>query len=755
MADGSIVIATELDNKDLEKQLQKMKKDIAKLEETTTDQEAKKSPLVTHAGELEQKMKAARAEVLRYREAWSAGVAGADKDQSDAAAKAQQMEAAHAKVVAQIDKIDAKLQPAYEKLDGMKRSAGGLEKELAEINGRSNLMGGAIDKAGKYMEQFSTRVKALARRVLVFSVITMAMRQMREWMAKVIKTNSEASVAVGRLKGALLTMVQPLVNVIIPAFITLVNVLTRVIAAIASAIAALSGGTVDASKKAANALNKETEALEGAGAAAENAGKSMAGFDELNTLSDNSGGGGAGALTPAFDFDTEKVGSDLNAVLNVVKLIGTALLAWKLTGSMEKLFSKEGIKKIAGAFLVMDGAIGLVKSAFDAWQNGVDWESLLSMLARTGELVLGLFLLFGPTGAAIGLIVTGLTMLATGFHDAATNGWNLENTLLSIAGILATGIGIAVLTGSWIPLLIAAIASALLALVTTFGDGEKLIADAKQVLQGFLDFFVGVFTGDIDRAIRGIGEVFDGLRGIFGNVIGSIKSAFSSFLDWLDEKTGGKFSNIIQFMKDLIGGSIDWVGDALNAFLDAFQAVLGGLVKFISGVFSGDWDKAWEGLCDIGKGAVNLLLALIESFVNFFINGLNTLIKAMNKISFTAPDWVPVIGGKSYGVNIAQIPKLQIPRLATGAVIPPNREFMAVLGDQRNGMNIEAPENLIRKIVREESGGGGAIVPELREILSAIREGQVLMVDKKVLGRTVQTALSESARAGATPIAVR
>ena len=51
-----------------------------------------------------------------------------------------------------------------------------------------------------------------------------------------------------------------------------------------------------------------------------------------------------------------------------------------------------------------------------------------------------------------------------------------------------------------------------------------------------------------------------------------------------------------------------------------------------------------------------------------------------------------------------------IPQLATGAVIPPNRRFTAVLGDQRYGMNLEAPEGLIRKIVREESGGGGSTV---------------------------------------------
>lgn len=89
--------------------------------------------------------------------------------------------------------------------------------------------------------------------------------------------------------------------------------------------------------------------------------------------------------------------------------------------------------------------------------------------------------------------------------------------------------------------------------------------------------------------------------------------------------------------------------------------------------------------------------------VNRVISGLNMMIRALNRLHFNIPDWVPSIGGKSFGINISQIGNISIPRLATGAVIPPNAEFMAVLGDQKNGRNLEAPENLIRQIVREET----------------------------------------------------
>lgn len=81
---------------------------------------------------------------------------------------------------------------------------------------------------------------------------------------------------------------------------------------------------------------------------------------------------------------------------------------------------------------------------------------------------------------------------------------NLENTLMSVAGLMIGGLGIAVLTGSWIPLLIAAIASLLVAVVNAYGDTEQFVDGIKTMLDGFVAFFAGIFTGDIDRAIGGI-----------------------------------------------------------------------------------------------------------------------------------------------------------------------------------------------------------------------------------------------------------
>lgn len=708
MSDGSIVISTKLDNAQLERDFSKLKKEIEKLEQTTADQEAKKAPLVVQAQELEARMREARAEVERYRTAWAAGVAGADKEQSAAITKAQQLEAEHAKVVAQIDKIDAKLQPAYEKTDALKDKAGGVARELAKAGVNTERMGGAVKKAEKSMDRFKMRLREVVRSALVFTLITQALAKFRGWMGKIVKANGEASAAVARLKGALLTLAQPLVDIIVPAFAVLVNVLTRVVSTFAQLFSMLTGRSIKSTKDAAKALDKETAALEGTGAAADDAGKALAGFDEINMLSDGAGGkgasGGGAATAPDFGFEADLTEGRLKNILGLVEAIGSAFLAWRISKALGL-----NLGQTLALAAAIYSAIQFVKNVFDAWTNGINWDNLLGMLVSAAGLAVGLGIALGPVAAGISLIATGLTMLVTGFHDAFENGWNLQNLLTSMAGILATGIGISLLTGSFIPALVAGIASILLAITVAYGHGEELLSGVKVMLQGFIDFFKGIFTGDIELAIKGIGEIFSGLKTAVFAIVDSLRNMLLSFLDWLDEKTGGRFHGIIEFAKKIITGFFNWVKEAFGNIADSIQQIFEGVITFLSGVFTGDWDKAWEGVKDIFKGFVNLLIGLVESFVNFFVRAINAVIDAANKLSFTAPDW---LGGGTFGINIQRAQELHIPRLAQGAVIPPNREFLAVLGDQKSGTNVEAPistiEAAVTRGIQRAGGAGGA-----------------------------------------------
>lgn len=157
----------------------------------------------------------------------------------------------------------------------------------------------------------------------------------------------------------------------------------------------------------------------------------------------------------------------------------------------------------------------------------------------------------------------------------------------------------------------------------------------------------------------------------------------------------------------------EWWGIAKTWFKD-------NVTTPVKNFFSGMWDSitdraenAWDKIKGFAVNSVNGMISAVESFVNFFIKGINLLIGGLNKINVSIPDWVPNIGGNTFGFSISKIPEVTLPRLATGAVIPPNAEFAAILGDQRHGRNLEAPEGLIRQIVREESGTNLTVILQM------------------------------------------
>lgn len=179
----------------------------------------------------------------------------------------------------------------------------------------------------------------------------------------------------------------------------------------------------------------------------------------------------------------------------------------------------------------------------------------------------------------------------------------------------------------------------------------------------------------------------------------------------------------------------------------------------IASFFTGMWEgikktfrMAVDWIKKVFTSSVNSWISIIESFINFFIKGINVLVRGINKLSFDIPEWFPVGGGSKFGFDIPVIPKVQIPRLAQGAVIPPNQQFAAILGDQRHGRNLEAPEGLIRQIVREELGN--VYSPVLNAINNsnlgkkAAIMGDVYMDGQKVGRLVAKPVFREGNRAG-------
>lgn len=705
MADGEVVFEATISDKKLHQELNKVKSNIESLQKEFNRLGAQKTPMEDRLRNIGAELDAAKQVLADMRTAPKGTYEKIDV--SEQAERVRMLQSEFNKTANSIDKLNEKLNKTGDKISDAKTQAVELSRQ---IDGRSKGAGlrNAIEAAADSMKVFGQRVKSVVRSALVFTVITQALTKVRDWAKNVVMVNSDARESIAQLKGALLTLAQPLVSVIVPAFTLLVKVITAVVLQITRLVALISGKSIKATANSAKALNKETSALKGTGSAAKKAASQLAAFDEINQIStetaDDAGGGGLSDIKPDFSY-MDDISDRLKKIADAVMLIAAGLALWKIGSSLPGELGKI-LTKLGGILIAVGGLIILWESLSDAWNNGVNWKNLLGSLAGAAALAGGLALAFGKVGAGIGLVVSGAALLVTAFHDMMEGGMNLENTLMIVAGLMIGGLGIAVLTGSWIPLLIAAIASLLVAVVNAYGDTEQFVGGIKAMLDGFVDFFAGIFTGDIDRAIGGIEKIFKGLQNVLFSIVDALKNMFLSFLDWLDEKTGGKLHGIIEFIKSLVTGAFTFIKDFIGNAMASFKKIFTGIVKFLSGAFTGDWDKAWEGIKDIFDGISTAIKGTWASVINAIIRALNWLIDKANKISFTVPGWVPGLGGKHIGVNIPKINELQIPKLAQGAVIPPNREFMAVLGDQKSGTNIEAPLDTIKQAVAEVLGQG-------------------------------------------------
>ena len=168
---------------------------------------------------------------------------------------------------------------------------------------------------------------------------------------------------------------------------------------------------------------------------------------------------------------------------------------------------------------------------------------------------------------------------------------------------------------------------------------------------------IAEFTGEtFIWALDTIGQTFSDLSDLMtekGDKINEILTAVGKGMELLWNVI---YKPILQLMRGGIITLLRYIVRIVGDMIDVFS----GIVEFVSGVFTGDWKKAWNGLVDIFKGAVNWIIDIFEGVVNTIIDGINS-------ISIDFPDWLPVPGlaGKHFGPNLA---RLEIPRLATGGI---------------------------------------------------------------------------------------
>lgn len=332
-----------------------------------------------------------------------------------------------------------------------------------------------------------------------------------------------------------------------------------------------------------------------------------------------------------------------------------------------------------------------------------------------------------------------------------------------------------------------------------FVDNKEALRVALEGFLGVLASVAGTIKDGIDATFDKLKEVYDAhFKPFFDSVATGLSDTAGKFLEFwngqvqpvLDE-WAGKFDIIWQeHIQPMLNNFIDLIGDAadilkfiwenvLNPLIDwiityiapvilhiidmifsVFSSVFGvafvdiingvisvirGLIEFMSGSFTNDWKKIWSGIGKIVdgvgtaiKGIVNGIIGVIEALANGVVDGVNTVIRSLNGLHFSIPYWIPGIGGNSFGFSIPEVPQVSIPRLATGTVVPPNREFLAMLGDNKREPEIVSPISTMKQAVKEaiaESGIASGSGNDCGDI--------VVMIDGREVFRAVKKQASE------------
>ena len=261
---------------------------------------------------------------------------------------------------------------------------------------------------------------------------------------------------------------------------------------------------------------------------------------------------------------------------------------------------------------------------------------------------------------------------ATAAHTAAT--W------LATAATTAFGVAMSILT-SPITLVIAALAALGLGIY-------ELVKHWDTVKEA-----AGICWDWIVDKWQSAGEWFSGIWE-------SITSAFSKFDDWLQNIFNMDFSKSFGSLGDIMNA---YVANVKNIFGD-IKNIFGGLIDFITGIFSGDWEKAWNGIidtfsgifsliADVAKAPLNLVIGFINGLITGVQSGINAIVRSVNKLSFKVPNWVPGIGGEDFGFHLPQANFSKIPYLAQGGYVKPNTPQLAMIGDNRHQGEVVAPED--------------------------------------------------------------
>lgn len=575
------------------------------------------------------------------------------------------------------------------------------------------------------------------RRVFVLGALLVFFHGLRDAIAAAIKQNDQLCKSLSQVKGNLYTAFSSVFSAVLPALTAMVNALATLTGKIASFLAGLFGTTVAQSQAAAKQLQSVGKGAAGASKKLKGA---LASWDELNILQKQDSSGGSGGADMDFAATSDAAASSFGTTLRNAILAGDwdglgRILGEKFNAMVDKLdTSVLGTKLGKGIQAAVQTAYSFVQTA--DWNNlgtkvanglnhalaQIDANQLGTLLASKLTIALGTLNGFFQAldWALVGQKLSAGLQGAFDTMAAAVQGFNWSGLAANICTFLCNidwaGVfrSVASFAGSCIG-----------GALSFFGT---LVENAWNGLWGFFKQKTQEAGGNVVLGfLFGIGE---GLYNIGAWIFNHI---FKPFWDGICAafQIHSPSKKMMEIGRYLIEGMLEGITTHWQRIMGFLSQALADVKKTFSDAWAAvkaNTTQMWRGIGDAIKAAVNGIIGVVNGMIRAVTNGINAAVDSLNRIHVDIPDWVPGFGGKRFGINIPHVSAPQIPMLAKGAVLPPNQPFLAMVGDQTHGTNVEAPLATIQEavaLVMQDMidayiAGAEAQVAVLREILEAV-----------------------------------
>lgn len=394
-------------------------------------------------------------------------------------------------------------------------------------------------------------------------------------------------------------------------------------------------------------------------------------------------------------------------------------------GSIEKLKSTFDVLKYSIGSVIGDTVkkgIDRVTGLMDAFNNmDPAMQKTIVKIAAVAAAIGPSIMIFGKMTHGVGTAITKIGKFGSDLKKCG-----------SLIGIITQPAGIVV----------AVLAAIVVAGILVYKNWDKIRASAKKVF-GYVGKVLkacGLSGDDMKKKLAPLGNTFKSI----GKHAKELWTVVSPVFNAIGQLAGTVFKGIFGAA---IGGAIGYIGSFLTSITDIASGifkVFDGIIQFITGVFTGNWKKAWSGVKDIFGGAFKALVSLAKMPINGVISIINGTIAGINKLGIKIPDWVPVFGGKAFSISIPTIPQLYKGTKSWGGGLVQVHERGGEIMDLPRGTRVYPHDESVQRAYKDGMARGKAnvIIQKIADTVVIREEADLDKLADKLARRLEQEGMN-------------